>query len=92
MSEQPTCNINEFGQKYWLLHGELHREDGPAIEWYNGDKGWYLYGKVHRKDGPAMECVNGDKQWWYHGENLTDTMNCHSQQMFERLIKLKVFW
>ena len=30
------------GYKFWCLNGKLHREDGPAIEWANGDKEWYL--------------------------------------------------
>jgi len=31
----------------------LHREDGPAVEWYNGSKEWYKNAKLHREDGPA---------------------------------------
>ena len=29
----------------WFLNGEPHREDGPAIEWPDGDKQWWLHGK-----------------------------------------------
>ena len=29
------------GSKFWYLNGELHREDGPAVECV-GDKYWYL--------------------------------------------------
>lgn len=25
--------------------GKLHREDGPAIEWDNGDKEWWVNGE-----------------------------------------------
>lgn len=25
--------------------GELHREDGPAVEWVNGGKSWYINGE-----------------------------------------------
>ena len=32
------------GTKCWLLDGELHREDGAAIECANGSKFWYLNG------------------------------------------------
>jgi len=32
------------GYKYWYRNGELHREDGPAIEYANGYKYWYLNG------------------------------------------------
>jgi hypothetical protein len=50
----PTMTDNN-GQKEWRLNGELHREDGPAIEKVNGDKEWYVNGKLHRNDGPAVE-------------------------------------
>lgn len=32
------------GTKSWYLNGNLHREDGPAIEWGDGDKWWYIDG------------------------------------------------
>ena len=28
--------------KFWYLNGNLHREDGPAIEWADGRKEWWL--------------------------------------------------
>ena len=46
------------GNKYWYQNGELHREDGPAIERANGTKEWYQNGKLHREDGPAAyRCI-----------------------------------
>ena len=48
--------------------GQLHREDGPAREWANGDKSWWINGLLHRVDGPAIEWANGDKQWWINGQ------------------------
>lgn len=33
-----------LGNKWWFLNGKLHRIDGPAIEYKNGDKLWYLNG------------------------------------------------
>ena len=30
----------------WTLNGKLHREDGPAFEWPNGDREWYLNGEL----------------------------------------------
>tara|TARA_R110000868_G_scaffold99024_4_gene272661 strand:- start:18914 stop:19240 length:327 start_codon:yes stop_codon:yes gene_type:complete len=57
-------NIDEFGTKKWYLNGELHREDGPAIEWFDGEKEWYLNGKLHRVDGHAIEWSNGTKEWF----------------------------
>lgn len=52
----------------WYLNGNLHREDGPAIEWTNGRKDWYKNGLRHREDGPAKEYANGSKEWWINGE------------------------
>ena len=37
--------VYKDGRKCWFLNGNLHREDGPAIEWSNGYKAWYLDGK-----------------------------------------------
>ncbi len=64
MKEQPQCEVNENGTKEWYLNGELHREDGPAVEHADGDKEWWLHGKFHREDGPAREDTDGDKEWW----------------------------
>ena len=51
----------------WFLNGKRHREDGPAIEWSNGDKSWYKNGKCHREDGPAIEYTSG--KFWYKNGN-----------------------
>jgi len=48
----------------WYKNGQRHREDGPAIEYTNGDKAWYKNGQRHREDGPAVECTNGYKAWY----------------------------
>jgi hypothetical protein len=69
-------------------NGELHREDGPAIEYSNGTKIWCWHGKYHRQDGPAIERADGTKFWYYHGQR----MDCQSNEEFLKLIKLKAFW
>ena len=56
------------GSKRWFLNGELHREDGPAIDAVTGTKKWFLNGELHREDGPAVEWANGGKEWWINGE------------------------
>ena len=48
--------------------GQLHRLDGPAVEWENGTKDWQVNGKPHRLDGPAVEHTNGNKEWWVNGK------------------------
>ena len=65
---QPEMTINELGTKFWLLNGEYHREDGPAIENANGTRCWYLNGKYHREDGPAVEYPDGSKMWYLNGK------------------------
>jgi len=40
-----TIKVYADSTKEWYLNGELHREDGPAIEYANGYKSWYLNGK-----------------------------------------------
>ncbi len=44
--------------------GNLHREDGPAVEYTDGTKEWFLDGQRHRLDGPAVEWADGTKAWW----------------------------
>jgi hypothetical protein len=56
------------GDKEWRLNGERHREDGPAIERFDGHKYWYMNGELHREDGPAVERSNGHKYWYMNGE------------------------
>ena len=36
------CLIDKYNNIAWFKNGEFHREDGPAIEYDNGDKYWYL--------------------------------------------------
>jgi len=56
------------GTKYWFKEGNLHREDGPAVEYSNGRKEWYKEGKLHRLDGPAIEYSNGGNSWYKEGK------------------------
>ena len=48
---------------YYFVNGNLHREDGPAIEMQEGYYMWYYNNKLHRTDGPAVNYVNG--QFYY---------------------------
>jgi hypothetical protein len=72
----------------WYWHGQLHRQDGPAIEDINGTKVWYWHGEHHREDGPAIEWSDGAKKWFYHGQQI----HCQSNEEFLRMVKLKAFW
>ena len=76
--------INEDGITYYK-DDELHREDGPAVEWPGGSEFWYMNGEKHREDGPAIKWYNGDK-WWY----LNDVRYSEEDYKFElRKIKLQ---
>ena len=45
----------------------LHRIDGPAREYADGDKFWHVNGKLHRNDGPAVEYADGGRSWYIDG-------------------------
>jgi hypothetical protein len=61
--------VDEYKTIRWYnSNDELHREDGPAIEYADGDKYWCINGKLHREDGPAMEYANGLKYWYINGQ------------------------
>ena len=67
--EQPIMKVDAEGNKFWMLpNGELHREDGPAIELTNGGKEWWVNGKRHREDGPAIEHADGNKRWYVNNK------------------------
>ena len=66
-STESTMTINEYGSKFWkTAEGKFHREDGPAIEYHDGDKEWYFNGFLHREDGPAIDW-DGKKFWYRNG-------------------------
>jgi hypothetical protein len=67
-NNKPICKVDIAGTKRWCLNGKLHREDGPAIEYADGDKEWWLNGVRHREDGLAVEYNNGHKGWWFNGK------------------------
>ena len=68
MKQKPICKIKHDGTKEWRLNGKCHREDGPAVEFVNGDKAQFLNGKCHREGLPAVEYTNGNKYWYLNGE------------------------
>ena len=51
----PVMEVDEFGNKTWFLNGNLHREDGPAIEWSDGTKCWYLNDEFIVGTSPDIE-------------------------------------
>jgi len=57
--------------EWYNLDGQLHRENGPAVEYANGTKEWYVNDRRHREDGPAIEWVDGSKFWYINDQELT---------------------
>ena len=55
-------------RRYYNNAGELHRDEGPAIEYPDGSKSWCQNGQYHRTDGPAIERANGTKEWAQNGQ------------------------
>ena len=74
MSEQEVFDalkyhieVDEDGsRRYYNTNGQLHRMEGPAVEWEGGSR-WYQNGKLHRTDGPAVVYANGTRYWWQNG-------------------------
>ena len=70
--------VYDNGYKSWFLKVKglplwrRHREDGPAVEYANGNKHWFLNGKRHREDGPAVEDADGYKAWFLNGIKYTE--------------------
>jgi hypothetical protein len=58
---QYQVRVYSDGHKEWWLNGELHREDGPAIERPNGSNYWWLNGEqltegeFNRRMNPVRE-------------------------------------
>ena len=63
-----NIGISNDTAKVYYVDNRYHREDGPAIEWFDGTKAWYINGKLHREDGPAIERINGYKAWYLNGQ------------------------
>lgn len=64
--------VDEQGTKRWYLNDNLHRIDGPAVEYPSGYKKWYLNGERHREDGPAITCSDEYKAWFLNDKRLTE--------------------
>jgi hypothetical protein len=64
----PICATQPNGTRKWYVDGQLHREDGPAIERPDGTKAWFRNGRLHREDGPALEFPDGSRRFFLNGE------------------------
>jgi hypothetical protein len=64
-----TVKVDGTGTATWRnTQGQLHRLDGPAVEYADGYRAWYVDGDLHRVDGPAVEDKCGDREWYQNGK------------------------
>ena len=76
MSEQEVFDVLKYRikvdedgtRRYYNTAGQLHRTDGPAIEYTDGRKEWWQNDQRHRTDGPAIVYDNGTKFWYQNGK------------------------
>lgn len=72
MSRVESIKIDVFNGEHWTnVSGQLHRLDGPAVEYNDGHREWCINGQLHRTDGPAIEWPDGRKEWFLRGVELT---------------------
>ena len=71
-TDGPAIVYAEGAGSAWYLNGELHRVDGPALEFATGAKSWYQKGQLHREDGPAVEGADGTREWHLRGIEVTE--------------------
>ena len=69
---KPTKIVKEDGVVEWRLDGQLHRMDGPAVEWPDGYRAWYFMGKLHREDGPAIISQNVNHGFYLMGYKIPE--------------------
>lgn len=65
--------IDEDGNKFYLSDKEmtiLHRENGPAIEWDDGDKEWYL-NDIKYSEEDFNEKIKNSKKIVINGSEFT---------------------
>ena len=56
---------NKFGIHYYNDAGQLHRDDGPAIEFDSGRKDWYYHGKcIYCYDQKQFEKLIRRRLFW----------------------------
>ena len=63
------------GSRRWMVDGQYHRLDGPAVIYPNGYQVGYQNGKRHRIDGPALIEADGTHAWHIDGVQITNEVN-----------------
>jgi hypothetical protein len=69
--DQPAVVYFSTGDKYWVVRGVFHREDGkPAVEHGDGTREYYYFGVLHNTDMPAYTTPTGDEEWYNFGSRI----------------------
>jgi hypothetical protein len=76
----PAVIDKKFNSKEWYKNNELHRINGPAIEYDNGNTTWYKNGKKHRLDGPALDWKHS-RLWIVNGKEITNWINFYKKNI-----------
>jgi|JI9StandDraft_1071089.scaffolds.fasta_scaffold305099_1 hypothetical protein len=77
--------LDTDGTKSWYMNGNLHREDGPAVEWGDGDKWWYIDG-LYRGNNKCIFTFYQPSD--YLGKDKTNVIDV---DFHERYPKVKVY-
>ena len=85
-----SIQIDKYGTKRYYVNNSLHREDGPAVEWFNGSKEWYKDGKHHREDGPAEVFNVNFTRWWFN-DNFYGYNDEFTNESWKKFIKTLIF-
>lgn len=66
MMGQQLSKLMELNIGFKII--KKHREDGPAVTYYNGGLHYYFKGNLHREDGPAKISAHGCKEWYINNK------------------------
>jgi len=83
--------IDEFGSKFHYKDKEmeiLHREDGPAVEWADGDKSWYLNGeKLTEKEFSNLHNSEKERKIYQFGLGVMNILYNHQEDRLSRQLE-----
>ena len=67
---------------------QLHRLDGPAVEFTDGTKEYWVEDQQHRLDGPAIEWADGSKEYWINGICVTQNLKGVKEEDIPKYLKM----
>jgi hypothetical protein len=70
-NDEPAVIYADGSTRKWYHNGLLHRENMPAVIWFDGTHEWFTNDLLHREDGPAVMWANGIHEWYRHGKFIS---------------------